>query len=264
MENVNIGIVSLILSEKLKNSYFDGKNINESKEKSGEFLNEIKSSSLLQLEFKVLNNIESMFADNDVLATRYIDNNIRLFETYTINELKKERTKILKHYDKNIVLNENNPRVILYNAVNILIEQSLLPSEDVDVDVLHENFTIVLNHIKTPISERKNVIDENINIDNINDNIIEIAINKFNEKYSSLNEEDKKLLIKLIKYSDEQKKTLFEEYKKEGLSLLTKIQDESVVNKKDVVIEKVRNMVYDQKTVNESILKLHELKSGLL
>jgi hypothetical protein len=262
MKNINIGTVSLMVSEKLKDSYFSDNRINESKDTSQLFFETLKSSPLLQLEFGVFNNIESKCIDNDVMATRYIDKNIALFETYTIDEIQKEREKIKKFYDDGIVLDEKKRK--LYESINTLIYQSLQPSEEVDVDAVHESFTVVLNHIKTPIEKRRDVISENLDIDKINDDIIEIAISKFNEKYGGLNEEDKNLLIKLIKSNDNEKRQLFEEYKKESLSALEAIEEGVAEEKRKLVLEKIKGMGYDPKTVNESIIKLHELKTGLI
>jgi hypothetical protein len=47
-------------------------------------------------------------------------------------------------------------------------------------------------------------------------------------------------------------------------NLLNKIDDTSMFSKRDLVIEKINKMSYDPKTVNESIIKLHELRFGLV
>ena len=51
----------------------------------------------------------------------------------------------------------------------------------------------MLNHIKEP----KNKIVETIDSDLINEEVLEIAVNKLNQKYESLNEDDKYLFKKL-------------------------------------------------------------------
>ena len=74
MENVNIGIINLVVSSELKGSYFKNEMVTESKEKINEFFDVVKSSPLLQLEFKVFNNIEGKHIVNEVIAKDYIDN----------------------------------------------------------------------------------------------------------------------------------------------------------------------------------------------
>jgi len=260
MENINIGTISLMISDKLRKTYFGKKNINEARENSQSFIKILNESPLLELEFNVFNSLENKHIDNDLLAARYIDNSIGLFETYTIDELNEERKKIEKFYDENIEIDEK--RNELYENINNVIVESLKPYDEVNVDVLHESFTYVLNHIKTPSEKRGDVINESI--EGVNDSIIEIAVRKFNEKFNHLDEDDKNLLIKLIKSSDDEKRRLFEEYKSENLKLLEAIDMREHGTNKTLVIEKINKMDYDPKTVNESIIKLHELKNGLV
>ena len=91
MENVNIGIANLIISNKLKESYFNDNLIVESKKIAKDFFDVVKESPVLQLEFKVFNNVENKHIENEQAATRYIDNNIKLFEIYTNEEIGEER-----------------------------------------------------------------------------------------------------------------------------------------------------------------------------
>jgi len=259
MKNTNIGIVNLIISNKLKGSYFNTNLIEESKIITSNFFDIVKSSPILQLEFKVFNNIENKCIENDVVATKYIDNNIKLFEVYTIQEIDKEREKL------NIFVNENeikldNEKVKLYNAIDNLINESLQNYDSIDVDNIHESFTLVLNHIKTP----KNLLSENIDEKSINEDVIEIAVNKFNEKYESLNEDDKNLLTTLIKSNDEEKQNLLETYKTETITILENINKDNTKDSIVKAIQKIKEMVYKQNVVDDNIISLYELKKELL
>ena len=185
MKNANIGIVNLIISNKLKDSYFNNKFIEESKKIAFDFLDIIKSSPILELEFKVFNNIENKCIESDIAATRYIDNNIKLFEVYTIQEIDKEHEKLTSLYEEVPAFYSQieQDKLKLYEAIDNLIRESLQDYDNINVDNIHESFTLVLNHIKTP---RKSLI-ENVDVKPINEDVIEIAVNKFNEKYESLN-----------------------------------------------------------------------------
>jgi len=79
MKNINIGIVNLMISNKLKDSYFTNTLIEESKKATLDFFNVVKNSPILQLEFNVFNNLENKHIGDDLAATRYIDSNIKLF-----------------------------------------------------------------------------------------------------------------------------------------------------------------------------------------
>ena len=275
MKNVNIGIVNYIISNKLKESYFNKNLIEESKKLTYDVFDVIKKSPILQLEFKVFDNIENKHIENELIASRYIDNNIKLFEVYTNEEITSERKK-LNEFIIGERVSLDNPKVILYNAIDTLIKESLNDYDKINVDKIHELFTIVLNHIKEP----KNRLDENVtwnDLDNnqinqlnitqcesINSEVIEIAIDKFNEKYSNLNEDDNKLFKKLIKSTDKEKEVILEEYKAESLLILENINKDSVKENIARAIQKIKEMKYNKNNADDDIISLHELKKELL
>ena len=257
MKNINIGIANLFVTKKLKDAYFNNSMLEESKTVSTDFFEIVKNSPILQLEYKVFNNIESKHIDNDLTASRYIDNNIKLFEIYTLSEIEKEHSKLEKFINK--LVNIDEAKYNLYLNIENLITESLLEPEKIDVDSIHESFTYVLNHIKEPKSTETK-IDSKL----INENVIEIAINKFIEKYNSLNEEDKTLLKKILRSTLTEKEAIFEEIKKENLTILEKVNAEGIENKISRTIAKLTEMTFNKKTIDSDIIQLHELKKGLL
>lgn len=263
MKNANIGIANLIISNKLKNSYFNNNLIEESKKLTLDFFNVVKNSPILQLEFKVFNNIENKHIENEVTATRYIDNNIKLFEVYTIQEIDAERRKLKPFISEGIPAFYNEieqNKLKLYNAIDELITESLSVPEDINVDKIHESFEYVNNHIKEP----KKRLVENLDMEIINEDVIEIAVDKFNEKYKSLNEDDRNLFQKLIKANDKEKEELLETYKNESLTLLKNVNNDSVKENITKAIQKIKEMKYNKFNIDDDIISLHELKKDLL
>jgi hypothetical protein len=263
MENINIGIANLVIANKLKNAYLENNLITESRKHVSDFFELVKKSPILQLEFKIFNKIENKYIDNDTIATRYIDNNIKLFEVYTLGEIEDEHKK-LKSF---IGLNENlqsfdEVKVKLYNSIFVLIKESLNDYSKIDVDAIHESFSYVLNYIKEP--KTKEISDIINNKSEVNDEIIEIAIEKFNERYNSLNEEEKDLLEKLTKSNREEKKTLLEDYKQENLTILENLNKDEIKDNITQAISKINNMKYNHETIVDDIISLYELKKNLL
>ena len=258
MKNVNIGIVNLVVSNNLNEAYFNNALITESKKVAFDLFETVKSSALLQLEFKVFNNLESKHIEDDQIATRYIDNNIKLFEVYTLKEIDAEREKLIPLALWNKI--PDNDTVKLYEAINVLITESLKESNDVDIDGLHESFILVLNHIKTP----KQSLLENVDVEALNEDVLEIAVGKFNEKYAGLNEDDKNLLQTLIKSGTKEKQGLLETYKTDTLTILEGLGKADTNDKVAKAIEKIKEMVYNQKNVDDNIIGLHELKKELI
>lgn len=260
MKTINIGIANLVLSNFLKESYFSNEFLSESKHVASEFINLVKNSPILQLEFKVFDNLENKHINTDVLATRYIDNNIKLFEVYTLDEIKTENKKIEKYGDLKIIKESvdklNEQKVKLYNAIGCLIEESLKPSDEVDVDQIHESFNIVLEHIK---NEKK--VETNENEEPINEDILEIAVDKYNKKYSTISETDREFIKTLINATPKEKENLFEQYKSSNISILSEDDQNEKIQK---TINKLNEMSYNEKTIDDDIIDLYELNQGLL
>lgn len=258
MENINIGIINMIISNQLKESYFNSDLLVETNTNTNKFFNIIKESPILQLEFKIYKNIDNKHIENEILATRYIDNNINLFEIYTIEELETERAKLKEFMiDESKLLDDD--KVKLYNSIDNLIKESLQHHANVNVDVVHESFATVLKHIKEP---KINLL-ENDDVGLINEEVLEIAIEKFNKKYELLDENDKKLFQKLIKANDSGKKEIFETQKKESLETLEKLNKDNVKDNVTKVIQKINEMKYNKDKIINDIVDLYELKKEL-
>lgn len=267
MANINVGTTTLILFEKHKKMFLNDDMLNESTTNSyindtNKLLNLIFESPILKTELTFINNIQNKHIDSDVLASRYIDDNINLFEIYTINEVFDERKKLNEFYDSS-VFNEikNTSQYLLYEAIDNLIIESLKPHEDVDVDVLHESFNVVLNHIKTPKNKKENKIES---FQNLDEEIIKIAVDKYNEEFSSLTTEDKEFIKKLINTDDEKKQDLFEHEKRECLNLLETIEEPHLISRKEKAIERVQSIKFNKDDVNDQLINLYDLKRGLV
>lgn len=259
MKYNNIGLAKLEILNKLNESCFDHNLIEENNDIFSDYMKVIRKSPILQLEFKVYSDIEGKHIDNELLIKEYIDKHIELFETYTLEEIQAARTKLKPFLTENIDV--DNDKVKLYNAIDILITESLKVGNDVDADGAHEAFTLVFNHIKTP---RESFLTEDVEVEPMDEQVVEIAVNKFNEKYSNLAEDDAKLLKSLINADSKEKESLLETYKSETLSILEGINNDGDKSKMDKAIQKIKEMVYDGKTVDDNIISLHGFKKELL
>jgi hypothetical protein len=261
MKRINIGVANLVVSNMLKESHFKKNVVTETEfEKSllsnaaSNLLEVVKGSPLLQLEFKVFNSIENKNIQNKELAPRYIDNNIKLFEIYTFEELQEEHKKLEPFIGEDEIVSD---KAKLYESITVLIEESLKVGSDVDVDEIHEAFDTVLAHLTKPKEEKSKVPEH------INEQVIEMAINKFNEKYENMTSEEVDLFKKLVASTVDEKKGLFEEYKKENVRILETLQKENNNEKITKSLEKINEMKFNPKEADSNIVKLFELKRGL-
>lgn len=257
MENINVGVVTYIISNILKENYFNNNLINESKQLVNELFDIINESPILQLEFSVYNNIENKYIDNELMASRYIDNNIKLFEIYTIDEINDEHDK-LKNIINETPVNIEPKTNKLHESINELIKQSIDDYENIDVDKLHESFSFILNHIMKPKNQT------NSNSDVINEDVIEIAVDKFNEKFSVLNEDERNLFNKLINYNMDEKQSFFNTLKTETISLLEDISNNEIVDKVNTAITTLNETKCDSNNIDDNIIKLFELNKSII
>jgi len=258
MKMMNIGLVNLIVSTQLREAFLnDGALLVETQKDAEKLLNVVKSSPILQLEFRVFDNIEHKHIVNENLAMRYIDDNVKLFEVYTISEIEAEHEKLKSFVSEDVQLVEDK-KVKLYEAVWILIEESLMDKDDVDVDNMHEAFNLVLDHIKTNAPKPQKEVPPSLN-----EEVIEIAINKFNEKYEQMSLDEAKLFKTLVEATEDEKKELFEDYKSGNLEMLTSLSEANTSQKLEKSIEKINEMEFKSETADVDIVSLFELKKGL-
>jgi len=259
MKNINIGLAKLGILNKLNESGFDHNLIEESNDSFLNYMKVIRKSPILQLEFKIYSDIEDKHIKNDILIKEYIDKHIELFEIYSLKEIQAERAKLKPFISENI--DDDSDKVKLYNAIDMLITESLKVGNEVDVDGAHEAFTLVFNHIKTP---KKSSLTEDVDVETMDEQVIEIAVDKFNEKYSNLAEDDGELLKTLINATPKEKEDLLETYKTETLTILETVGDEDDKAKMVKAVQKIKEMVFNGKTVDDNIISLHGFKKELL
>jgi len=263
MKAINVGIVKAVITRNMSKDFLSEGKINESKEKASKFLNVITKSPLLQLEHKVFNRLENKEISNDMAATRYIDNNLSLFEGFTQDQLINERNKLKTFIDESIALIDDE-KYDFYVALGNLISETL-DKKNPDVDLIHESFTVVLNHVKKEkeiIEEQETAIEIPKEFDG--EKLIEVALTKFSEKYNSLTEQDMKLIKKIVLSDDLGKKNLFESLRDENIHLLKNTKNDGLEDKIVETVNRIEKMEFKNENAMKDIMSLHELKTNLI
>jgi hypothetical protein len=256
MKNINVGAAGLMVSSTVTNLMAHLNEDTGSKGLVNEFISVVGSSTALKLEFDVYNNLEHTKIESGVLASKYIDNNINLFETYTVEEINEARKGLNKF--KTTIIESQLTR--LHDAIDALIMESVKAIPD--VNRINESYGIVMGHIMKPEEKTVEAI-ENEDYSGINEAVLEIATNKFNEKYDTLDEGDIDFMRKMMNTAETDIEKLFGGYKESNIVLLEeKINDNTKV-KITETIEKIKNMEYVKGDVDK-IIKLHDLKKTLI
>jgi hypothetical protein len=238
----NFGKIKAIQS----NKYF-----NSSSAKSiSKFIEAIKNSTKLQNEFKIYKSLEKAYIPNPMLAMKHIDRNVSKRGILSESELEK-----IQEFNEQISIDEK--KQALYESIH-----TLLHSEDVDKQ--HDAYVVVLEHIQ---NNKPEVLNEDViklpdNIDR--EVILEFAVNKFNDKYKVLDEEQRRLFSILTTSTLESKQSIFETLKKETIELTNEGNNNGIEDKINEAIDSINKLLSDSESINTSIIKLVNYKQHLL
>lgn len=259
MKAINIGVVKAVIAKKLSTDFIN-EGYNGSKALAGEFINIIKESPILQLEFKIYDRFENKTISSDIAATRYIDNNLSLFEGYSQEDINTEHHKIKDFVDESVAYIDKE-KYELYNAIESLISETLNKTNP-DVDLIHESFTKVLGHIKKDktIAEEKTI---ELPKDVDGEKLIEHALNKFEEKYNDLNESEIDFIKSVVMSKESERKFIFENLKNENITLLEETKKDGIEDKIHETINKINGMEYSKDSSIKDIISLRELNLNI-
>jgi len=248
---------------KIKNAYNEmlvESVVSKNNDKKGLFKNYVKTvkeTEVLKNQFLVYDLIENKVESDQSKATLFVE----------------ECLNILSKYNEKDILNANKKLV-----ENILFEKD----SDYDKKELHENISTLIFTPKTPknvdaiVEAKLNVVNYIVNnktkeSDNgyglPNSVVSKIMVEKYNEKYSQLDESEKNVLKALIDSDDEKKKEVYVNAITECLTLINDKLKESDINTKEKLLMVKERLLNDKQEVTEdyfkNISKLIDLRSSL-
>lgn len=255
------------------------------------FLKQVKSSEILKKEYIVFDNLSNKTFENKDSAYRYINENIQLLSKYNDEQIIKENEMLVSN-----ILNELNILIDKYkndeqslcedlndlknkletNTLDESIESKifdiLIESYDGDVDILHGRKESIMEHLTT----KKEIVKESeVKSDYPIEKVIEIATEKFNEKYSFLNEEEQGILKAFLNESEEDKKELYSKLIKESKKIVKRKLMENkelweggnenieLVNKLELVESKLKDLKYNKDCTIKEFVKLIKLRDNI-
>jgi len=263
MEN-NLGKINAIFSQNINNilKKKDGKKIIK------EYASKIKDNKTLLKEYLVFDYIENYRTDKHIK-----EHVLESINTYLGKTNKKELLKLNDELSKFMVENKIEQVFEIKNSELYENIHSLIFSKK-NLKSINENIERVDKIVEFINKNNENIISEEIENNNdlkITENtdlFYKILIEKFNDKYSEhLSDSDKKTFYTLIENKDEEKPVLFEEYRKNCLSLTNKFLNEQIdqVTKEKLlnVKERLLEQSFEKETFVNDILSFIELRDTL-
>jgi hypothetical protein len=241
-----------LLVEDISNKTSEHKNIYK------EFLKTLKESNILKTQFNVYYNIENKNEIDEFKASEFIKENINLLNNFSKKEIVNENKKlksILSKYKINLVESDYN-RSDLHDDITTLIFRNK------NVDSIVESLSNIVKYNKTNLIN-KSSLNESIPPNSFIGNLM---VEKFNEKYSNLNDYEKKILKTIFESNLEKKKEILVNLKNECTELVNKklIGNDNLLEKETLlnVKESLLGIEYVEETFKTNISKLIELKKA--
>lgn len=224
------------------------------------YLKTIKESEILKTQFLVYNNIENKIDSDSFSANLYVSENIKLLEKYKTSDILKENKKLLSLIKKSKEIDGDERIEKLHESLSNLIFTKRTPQT---VEKITEEIKNVSNYILTNKPKEVNEsVDLPVSI------LRNLMVDKYNEKYSTLDESDKEVLKVLIESNFQNKKRFYKKTISECVQLVDSLIKESDEETKEKLIKVKSKLLEDREELNESdflskISKLIELKNNL-
>jgi len=227
-----------------------------------EYVKTIKNNEILRAQFLVYNNIEKKVETNEHKATEFVKANIDVLRKYTTEQIL-EANKLL--------------------AKPLLSEQKLPEFSDVKFAQLHEDITTLiftnknantvdsvvesLIGIVSYIKENTTQVTEDNKSGGLPNSVLSnIAVDKFNEKYSDMSESEKSVFKTILESDEDGKKVVLKNLSRECIDLIDANLMESDIEAKEKLLQvkdRILRLEYTNDSFITDISKLIELKSDL-
>jgi hypothetical protein len=221
------------------------------------YLKTIRENEILKTQFLVYSNIENKVERDINKATMFVKENIDLFSKYNKQDIFEANKKLV--YDLIFEQDVENEKLDLHENISTLIFTEKTPQ---NIDVIVEAMDKVVDYI---VNNKPYEINEAIELPM--SMVTTMLVEKYNQKYSILDETQKKVLKVLSESNDEEKKVVYDEILNECLSLINEKLDTNDLDTKDKLLKVKERLLNDKREINEdfikNISKLVELRDGL-
>ena len=226
------------------------------------YIKTIKESNILKTQFLIYSNIENRIDEGDFSTNLFVNENLKLLEKYKISDIIKENQKLIDlSTDIKTKLDDNYDVKLsaLHESISNLIFTKRTAK---NINEVTNDISNVIEYIKSnKVTLYKDAIELPLSM------LSTMMIEKYNEKYSTLDEVEKKVLKVLIDSTDEQKKDVYALTIRECIDLIDAKLIDSDLNAKDKLLRVKDKLLNDKQEITETfvknISKLVELKNNL-
>jgi hypothetical protein len=221
------------------------------------YVKTLRENEMLKTQFLVYSNIENKVETDIAKATMFVKENIDLFSKYAKKDIFEANKKLVSEllFEKDIT----NEKAELHENISTLIFTEKKPQT---IDTIVEAMNNVVNYI---VNNKESEVTEAIDLPT--SMVTAMMVEKYNQKYSVLDESQRNVLKVLIESTDDEKKQVYGDMLNECLSLINEKLEASDLDTKDKLLRVKEKLLNDKQEVNEdfikNISKLVELRDGL-
>jgi hypothetical protein len=232
-------------------------NKEENKKLFKDYVKTIKENEILKTQFFIYDNIENKIEENEFKANLFLQENIALLNKFSKKDIMEANFKLAdpiifetEATDDNIELHENITKLIFTkkNTKNI--------------DTIVEATSYIINYMK---NNKVKIVTESFDLPN--SMLSKIMVDKYNLKYDSLNETEKKILKVLIDSDDAKKEEVYNGVLRECIDMINVKLTDSDLETKDRLLRVKDKLLNDMfkidENFNKNISKLLDLKISL-
>jgi hypothetical protein len=228
------------------------------------FLKIIKEDESLKSYFIIYKNIEGKTFNNEFEASEYLKENLNILDKFRGDNGVSFGIKKLRKLLESSGLEINTKPTKLHESLNNLLTS---PKNVNTLNLIHESKSDLIKWLTS--SKENDSDDKTYVVDGVDPKkFLEIAVDKFNEKYTNLTEEQKNILKVIRENELDQMSIILENLVSENIKLinnnLIEYQDNTIIKEK---LLETKDIVYNIKensdNTADSILKLLQLKNSL-
>lgn len=227
------------------------------KELFKDYVKSLKENEILKTQFLVYTNIEQKIESDATKANLFVKENIDLFSKFDKKDIIEANNRLVEKINFGYEVDDNKEE--LYECISTLIFTKKTPET---IDTIVEATSKLVSYI---LNNKPKSITESIELPN--SMLSTIMVEKFNERYSSLDETEKNVLKVLIDSSDEKKKEVYSNTLRECIDLINEKLDTTDLEAKDKLLRVKDKLLNDKQEINENfnknISKLVELRVSL-
>jgi hypothetical protein len=221
------------------------------------YVKTIKENEILKNQFLVYNIIENKVEANETKAKTFVDECLNILSKYNKKEILEANKKLVIDTLFESELGYENKE--LHENISKLI---FTPKTPKNVEEIVDAKTYVVNYI---VNNKVKEVNESTGLPN--SMLSSIMVEKYNQKYSDLDETEKSILKALIDSDDTKKKEVYTKTIRECIDLIDEKLKESDLEAKDKLLRVKDKLLNDKQEINEdfskNISRLVELRNSL-